>query len=453
MFRIVPFRDRHEQLHRVFSRDSVFSEDVAEAVRRILNQVRTGGDRAVLELTQQFDGVRSEALSVSRDRIQAAYDGLKAELRDVIVEATGNIQTFHKKQVRQSWFSEEDDGVVLGQRYVPLDRVGVYVPGGTAAYPSSVLMNVIPAQIAGVQEIYLASPPTAGGSPHPLVLAAAHLLGIENVFAVGGAQAVGAFAYGTDTVPRVDKIVGPGNAYVAAAKKQVYGTVDIDSIAGPSEIVVLADSGASPDYVAADLLSQAEHDERASAVLVTTDAKLAERVKARVEALSDDLPRREIVRRALEEFGGCVVADSVVDAIGVVNELAPEHLELLVEEPGAYLPQIRHAGAIFLGPYSPEPVGDYFAGPNHILPTGGTARYASALGVEDFVRRQSVIAYTKERLERTGSRIATFARAEELEAHARAVEARLASDDGKSTSRDSRAEASESRQELEEEKK
>lgn len=425
MLPLVHFRDRREKLARLYDRTSVFDADVEESVRAIIEQVRRRGDEAVLELTERFDGVRLDSLVVPAERLQAAYDDLDPGLKDVILEAVGNIRSFHEKQVRHSWFSEEEDGVVLGQRYVAVDRAGIYVPGGTAAYPSSVLMNVIPAQVAGVGEIYMASPPSDGGMPRPLVLAAAHLLGIERVFAMGGAQAIAAFAHGTATVPRVDKVVGPGNAYVASAKKQVYGLVDIDSVAGPSEILVLADSSASADFVAADLLSQAEHDVRAAAVFVTADPDLAEAVKARAEELAAELPRRELVEQSLSDFGACIVTDTYDEAIRVVNELAPEHLELIVEDPALYLTQIRHAGAIFLGPFSPEPVGDYFAGPNHVLPTGGTARYASALGVEDFVRRQSVIAYTRERLERTGSRIATFARAEGLEAHARAVEMRL----------------------------
>ncbi len=428
MLPIVSFHDRRVRLSRIFERLAVFDEDVDASVREILETVRTGRDEAVLDLTDHFDGVRPASLRVSPDRLADAYADLGDEMRDILSEAAGNIRSFHEKQLRHSWYTEERDGVVLGQRYVALDRVGVYVPGGTAAYPSTVLMNVIPAQTAGVKSIHLASPPGPEGRPHRYVLGAAHFLGIRDVYAMGGAQAVAAMAYGTETVPKVDKIVGPGNAYVAAAKKLVFGRVDIDSIAGPSEIVVLADEGANPDYVAADLLSQAEHDPRASAVLVTTDADLAEAVRDLLPAMAAALPRREIVEASLSGYGACIVTETLDEAVSVVNELAPEHLELLVREPGLLLTQIRHAGAIFLGPHSPEPVGDYFAGPNHVLPTGGTARYASALGVEDFVRRQSVIAYTKEGLARTGPRIATFARAEELEAHARAVELRLRSD-------------------------
>src|SRR5690606_32050608 len=398
MFPIVTYQSRHEELGRLYDRSSVFDHSIQDAVREIIEAVRVRGDAAVFELTVRFDGVRPSAIRVQRDRAAAALEGLDREIRSIIEEAAANIRAFHEKQVRPSWFSEEEDGVVLGQRYVPLDRVGVYVPGGTAAYPSSVLMNVIPAQVAGVREILLASPPGPSGIPHPAVLAAAHLLGIEHVFAMGGAQAVAAFAYGTESVPKVDKIVGPGNAYVAAAKKEVFGRVAIAAIAGPSEIVVLADRSASAEYVAADLLSQAEHDSRASAVLVTTDRRLAEEVQHIAGEMVLKLPRKDVVMESLQGFGAAIVVETLDEAIEAVNELAPEHLEIHTADPGSIIPRIRHAGAIFIGPYSPEPVGDYFAGPNHVLPTGGTARYASALGVEEFVRRQSIVSYTGARL-------------------------------------------------------
>ena len=425
MLPVVPFCERREKLERLFGRSAVFGDRIDEAVRRIVEEVRSGGDAAVLDCTERFDGVRPASLCVDVDRLAEAHARLDDTLRGILAEAADNIRRFHEKQLRASWFDTEEDGAGLGQRYVPIERAGVYVPGGTAAYPSSVLMNVIPAQVAGVEHLYLASPPGPDGLPHPLVLAAAHMLGVDRVFAAGGAQAIAMFAFGTETAPRVDKIVGPGNAYVATAKKQVYGMVDIDSVAGPSEIVVLADSDANPRFAAADLLAQAEHDPRASAVLVTPDAGLAETVRDHAAAMTAALPRRAIVEASLTDYGACIVTDTLDQAVEVVNELAPEHLELLVRDPEAILPRIRHAGAIFLGPFSPEPVGDYFAGPNHVLPTGGTARYASALGVEDFLRRQSLIAWTEARLARTGARIAAFARAEGLEAHARAVEARL----------------------------
>ncbi len=428
MLPVVPFARRQEKLERLFSRRAVFDDRIEGAVRRILEEVRSGGDAAVLDCTERFDGVRPASLLVDIGRLAEAHAGLSDSLRGILSEAADNIRRFHEKQRRASWFETEEDGAGLGQRYAPVERVGVYAPGGTAAYPSSVLMNVIPAQVAGVEHLYLASPPGPDGLPHPLVLAAAHMLGVDHVFVAGGAQAIAMFAFGTETAPRVDKIAGPGNVYVATAKKQVYGLVDIDSVAGPSEIVVLADSSADPRFAAADLLAQAEHDPRASAVLTTPDAALAEAVRGHAAEMTASLPRRAVAEASLAEYGACIVTDTLDEAIQVVNELAPEHLEVLTRDPASVLPRIRHAGAIFLGPFSPEPVGDYFAGPNHVLPTGGTARHASALGVEDFVRRQSVIAWTETRLARTASRIAAFARAEGLEAHARAVEVRLAGD-------------------------
>lgn len=425
MLPILAYHERGERLQAVLGRGASFDPAVDAAVRTILDDVRARGDAAVLDYTERFDGVRPEPLRVPEDALAAAYEAADPELLDVIREAEANVRRFHEKQVQHSWFTEDGDGVVLGQRVVPMDRVGLYVPGGTAFYPSSLLMNAVPAQVAGVGEVHLVSPPGRDGRPHPLVLATAHYLGLTHVYAVGGAQAVGALAYGTDAVPKVDKIVGPGNAYVAAAKKLVYGPVAIDSVAGPSEIVILADETADPTFVAADLLSQAEHDVRASALLVTPHRPLAEAVCAEVERLVPTLPRRAILEQALADYGACIVTDTMEEAVAMTNELAAEHLELIVRDPWQTMTQIRHAGAIFLGPYSSEPVGDYFAGPNHVLPTGGTARYASALSVDDFIRKQSVIAYTPERLRQTGERIAAFAEAEELAAHALAVRVRL----------------------------
>lgn len=425
MISIIAYSERHERLEAIFSRGAVFGEDIEASARRIIERVRDGGDAALADLTEQFDGIRPGSIRVDPSRSRGAFENLSDELRSILTEAAENVRRFHDRQRRESWQMDDGDGVVLGQRFMPIERVGLYVPGGTASYPSSVLMNVIPAQLAGVGEIHLASPPGADGLPRPLVLAVAHLLGVEQVYAVGGAQAIAAFAYGTATIPKVDKIVGPGNAYVAAAKKLVYGRVDIDSVAGPSEIVILADDSGDPEFIAADLLSQAEHDERASSVLVTTSERLAGEVRAHVSRMVPKLPRRAIVEASLRDYGACIVTSTLTDAVEVVNELAPEHLELIVEDPWAVMEDIRHAGAIFLGPFSPEPVGDYFAGPNHVLPTGGTARFASALGVDDFLRQQSIIAYSRERLARTGSRIAAFAKAEQLDAHARAIEVRL----------------------------
>ena len=426
MFAIVNFQERHEKIRQIFERSAVFSDEIDTSVREIIDQVRSRGDAAVMDLTQLFDGVRPASLRVDPAALHASYESLLPDLKSILSEAAENIRRFHEKQVRRSWFVEDGDGVVLGQRFVPVERAGVYVPGGTAAYPSSVLMCVIPAQVAGVETIHLTSPPGADGLPHPFVCAAAALLNVDHVYAVGGAQAIAALAFGTNSIPRVDKIVGPGNAYVAAAKRLVYGQVDIDSVAGPSEIAILADQSADPEFIAADLLSQAEHDTRASAVLVTTEKEIAAAVREYLETMVASLPRREIAQQSLRDYGACVVTQSLEEAVQVINELAPEHLELLVDDPWRVMTDIRHAGAIFLGPHSPEPVGDYFAGPNHVLPTGGTARFSSALGVDDFIRHQSVIAYTAERLARTAPRIASFARAEELEGHARSVEARFA---------------------------
>ncbi len=410
------------------SRQASFDPEVDLAVRSIIEKVRADGDAALYAYSRQFDGVDVPALKVAPEQLSSAYNGLTPEFKAILEEAADNIRQFHQKQLPDSWFMDDGAGVMLGQRIVPIQKAGVYVPGGKAFYPSSLLMNVIPAQVAGVSTIHLTSPPGKDGLPSTLVLGAAHLLGITNVYAVGGAQAIAALAYGTETIPRVDKIVGPGNVYVATAKKQVFGPVDIDSVAGPSEIVVLADHTATPEFVAADLLSQAEHDETASAILVTPDRTLAEQVQQEIERMVPALSRKSIIEASLQSFGACIVTNTLDQAIEVVNDLAPEHLEIIVDDPWKTMTFIEHAGAIFLGPYSSEPVGDYFAGPNHVLPTGGTARYASALSVDDFIRKQSIIHYTKERLQETGARIISFANAEQLTAHANAIAVRLEED-------------------------
>jgi len=425
MIPIVEYRDRAEKLKAILGRTGSFSPDVDQAVRTILETVRLRGDEALYEYSERFDGTRPPVLKVPPEKLESAFVATDPELLEIFSEVADNIRRFHRKQLRGSWFTDDKDGVVLGQRAIPLERVGLYVPGGKAIYPSSLLMNAIPAQVAGVEHIHVVSPPGRDGLPHRLVLATAHLLGLEHVYAVGGAQAVGALAYGTETVPKVDKIVGPGNVYIAAAKKMVFGPVDIDAVAGPSEVVVLADKTADPEFVAADLLAQAEHDERASAILVTPSHSLANRVCACVEEMVPQLSRKDIIIASLAECGACIVTQNMQEAVEVVNELAPEHLELLVQDPWSTMTRIRHAGAIFLGPFSPEPVGDYYAGPNHVLPTGGTARYASALAVDDFIRHQSIIAYTSERLRETGGRIVKFAESEALTAHAKAVQVRL----------------------------
>ena len=405
------------------------SPEQNEAVREIVAAVRAEGDAALLRYTERFDGVRLDAsrLRVTEDEIQAAYGKVDASFLEAIREAAVNIRAFHEKQKRNSWMELQPDGTLLGQILRPLKRVGVYVPGGKAAYPSSVLMNVIPAQVAGVPEIVMVTPPATGGKEgiDPYILVAAAESGVKEMYRVGGAQAIAALAYGTASIPPVDKICGPGNIYVALAKRSVYGAVDIDSIAGPSEIVVLADGTADPVYVAADLLSQAEHDEMASAILVTTSDDLAAAVAAEVERQLASLPRAAIARQSIDDYGAVLKVASMDEGIAVVNQLAPEHLEIMTADPMDVLGRIENAGAIFLGAYSSEPVGDYFAGPNHIIPTNGTARFSSPVNVDDFLKKSSLIRYSKEALLANGEKIMTLARHEGLEAHARAIEARL----------------------------
>ena len=399
------------------------------AVREIVAAVRAEGDAALLRYTERFDGVKLEpsGLKVTDGEIREAYGRVDDEFLAAIREAAANIRAFHEKQKRKSWMEPSPDGTLLGQIVRPLKRVGVYVPGGKAAYPSSVLMNVIPARVAGVPEIVMVTPPATGGEAgiNPYILVAAAEAGVKEIYRIGGAQAIAALAYGTETIAPVDKICGPGNIYVALAKREVYGAVDIDSIAGPSEIVVLADDTADPVYVAADLLSQAEHDEMASAVLVTPSAELARAVSDEVERQIADLPRAAIARKSIDDYGAILTVESLDEGIAVVNRIAPEHLEIMTSDPMEVVGRIENAGAIFLGPFSTEPVGDYFAGPNHILPTNGTARFASALGVDDFVKKSSVIRYSRDALLAHGGKIMALARREGLEAHARAVEVRL----------------------------
>jgi len=397
-------------------------------VREIIRSVASGGDNSLRALTERFDGVRLSRIRVPDEVLASAYSATSPSWRRRVGAAAENIRRFHEHQREETWYIDDGDEVKLGQRVVPIQRVGLYVPGGTAAYPSSVLMNAIPAQVAGVPELFLTSPPIDNGWPHAGILAAAHMLGMKHVYAVGGAQAIAALAHGTETIPPVDKIVGPGSTYVTAAKKQVYGIVGIDSLAGPSEVVILADYTANPSWVAHDLLAQAEHDVHARAILVTPNADIAQAVKSQIERIVPGHPRQDILVPAIKNYGACIVTRDMAEAITAVNALAPEHLELLVEDPWKTLDDIQHAGAIFIGPWSPEPVGDYFAGPNHVLPTSGAARYASALSVEDFVRKQSVIAYSRSRLKKTARDIAAFARSEMLEAHARAVEIRIEED-------------------------
>ncbi len=402
------------------------TEEQRAIVKNIIETVRQRGDQALKEYTRKFDGISLNNFSVTQAEIDEAYNEVDDEILAVIKEAAENIKTFHEKQLRPSWMTTEENGTILGQKITPLDSVGLYVPGGTAAYPSSVLMNVIPAKVAGVKRIVITSPPDKKtGKLPPAVLAAAHIAGAEEIYKVGGAQAIAALAYGTETIAPVDKITGPGNIFVALAKREVFGDVDIDMIAGPSEIAILADDTAQEDEVAADLLSQAEHDPMASAVLVTPSSTLAEAVSSEVKRQLAELPRQEIAAQSIENYGAIYVAENMEEAVETVNSLAPEHLEILTGNPMELLGQIRHAGAIFLGRFSPEPVGDYFAGPNHVLPTNGTARFSSPLNVEDFQKKSSILLYSEKALKDNGEKIAAFARLEGLEAHARSIETRL----------------------------
>ena len=407
----------------IFQRETPISR-VEEPVAAILADVKARGDEAVLEYTRRFDGCRIDSLAVTAEEIEEAFALVEPEILEVIHRAAANIREFHTAQVRQSLVLTPRSGVVLGQRITPIERVGLYVPGGTAAYPSTVLMDAIPAKIAGCDKIVMATPPGADGRVNPAILAAAKIAGVTDIFKMGGAQAVAALAYGTATVPKVDKIVGPGNAYVAEAKKQVFGMVAIDMIAGPSEILVLADGKSDPKVVAADMLSQAEHDRNATAVLVTESMDLAKAVRAELEVQLEALPRRDIARASVDSNGMIIVAESLMQGIGIANELAPEHLELQVDDPFAYLDAIRNAGSVFLGRSCPEALGDYFAGPNHTLPTSGTARFSSPLGVDDFVKKSQFLYYTPEALDAVAEDVARFARKEGLEAHARSALAR-----------------------------
>lgn len=401
------------------------TEEQRKAVQKIIAEVRKSGDQAVKAFTEKFDSVSLDDFLVTQEEISEAYKMVSQNLVDIITEAAGNIRTYHEKQLRPSWITTEENGTMLGQKITPLDSVGVYVPGGTAAYPSSVLMNVIPAITAGVERIVMVSPPDRDGKLPAGVLVAADIAGVKEIYKVGGAQAIAALAYGTETIKPVDKITGPGNIYVALAKREVFGDVAIDMIAGPSEIGILADDTARAEEVAADLLSQAEHDPRACAILVTTSRSLAEDVQMEVHKQLAVLPRKDIASAAIENYGAIYVATDMDEAIGAINQLAPEHLEIVTENAIELLGKIKHAGAIFLGRYSSEPVGDYFAGPNHVLPTNGTARFSSPLSVEDFQKKSSIILYSEKAMKDNAAKIAEFARLEGLEAHARAVETRL----------------------------
>ncbi len=400
--------------------------DVGAIVAEIIDNVKRNGDAALREYAERFDGGCPEALEVSAEQIEAAYAEVDPELIAVMEEAAENIREFHRHQVREGFRITKAGGIVLGQKVLPIERAGLYVPGGTASYPSTVLMDSIPAKLAGVGELIMVSPPSRGGTIDKRILAAARIAGVDRVFATGGAQAIAALAYGTESVPKVDKIVGPGNCFVAEAKRQVFGMVDIDMIAGPSEILVVADNTADPRHVAADMLSQAEHDRLASAVLVCIDRDFAEAVSAELEIQLEALPRRDIARESIDRRSRIIVADSTDTAIDIANSIAPEHLELCVEEPFLALERVRNAGSVFLGMSCPEALGDYFAGTNHTLPTGGSARFSSPLSVDDFVKRTAYTYYSPEALDAVADKIALFAESEGLSAHARSVTARKA---------------------------
>jgi histidinol dehydrogenase len=401
------------------------TEEQRDAVVEILHQVKVQGDAALFELTQKFDGARLDSLKVTDVEVEKAYDSLDEEIVLIIREAAQNIRDYHKKQLRESWMMTKKDGTVLGQKITPLESVGVYVPGGTAAYPSSVLMGTIPASVADVSRIAITTPPREDGTIPASVLVAANEAGVHEIYKIGGAQAVGAFTFGTESVLPVDKIVGPGNIYVALAKREVFGLVGIDMIAGPSEIMIYADDTANPVYLAADLLSQAEHDQMATSILVTTSIEIAEETSKEVIRQLENLPRKAIAEASIISNGVIYVANTEEEAIDAINEVAPEHLELVAHEPFELLGQIKHAGAIFLGKNSSEPVGDYFAGPNHVLPTSGTARFSSPLSVDDFTKKSSIISYGTDALFNDGRKISKLARLEGLEAHARAIDLRL----------------------------
>lgn len=414
-----------ELLAALKARSTAVDKQVTEVVTQIIEDVKASGDRAVRAYTEKFDGKLPPYIEVPREEINDALTNADSEFVDALLNAMENISDFHNRQKQQGFVNTMPNGVMVGQRVRGLSRVGLYVPGGTAAYPSSVLMNAVPAKIAGVKEIIMVTPPTKDGKANPDILVAAAICGVDRVFLLGGAQAIAALAYGTETIPKVDKIVGPGNIFVATAKKLLFGTVDIDMIAGPSEILVLADHTANPSYVAADLMSQAEHDKLASAILVTTDEQIAETVVGELERQCQTLSRSAIIREALENYGAIIVCDSVDNAVALANEIAPEHLEVCMENPLEYLGRLDNAGSVFLGQYAPEPLGDYYAGPNHVLPTSGTARFFSPLSVDSFVKKMGYMYYTKDALSAAKEDIVTIAEREQLTAHANSIKIRF----------------------------
>ena len=412
--------ERNNILENLLKRSPGQYVEYENTVREILDNIRERKDEALFAYTEKFDGVKINAgnIKVTKEEIEEAYKAVDPGMVDIIRKSLANIYEYHKKQVRQSWFDSKPDGTILGQKVTPLSRAGVYVPGGKAAYPSSVLMNIVPAKVAGVEEVIMVTPPGKDGKVYPMTLVAANEAGADTIYKAGGAQAIGALAFGTESIKKVDKITGPGNIFVALAKKAVYGHVSIDSIAGPSEILVIADETANPRYVAADLLSQAEHDEMASAILITTSEELAKKVSDETDGFLKELSRSEIIKKSLDSYGYILIAKDMQEAVDTANEIASEHLEIVTKNPFDIMTKIKNAGAIFLGEYSSEPLGDYFAGPNHVLPTNGTAKFFSPLSVDDFIKKSSIISYSKEAIEK-------FAESEQLTAHANSIAVRF----------------------------
>lgn len=400
-------------------------QEIILSVTEILNKVRKEGDKALFELTKTFDKVELKTLEVSKSELDECFNKVEGEFIKALEEAKSNIEDYHNKQKSNGFLLTKENGVYLGQRVIPLEKVGVYVPGGTASYPSSVIMNVVPAKVAGVDEIIMVTPPDKDGGINPYIGVAARIAGIDKIYKIGGAQAVGALAYGTESIPKVDKIVGPGNIFVATAKKLVFGQVDIDMIAGPSEILVIADEKSDPKFVAADLMSQAEHDKLASSILITTSIELYNKVEAELERQVTMLEREDIIRTSLRDFGKAIICETIEECIEISNSIAPEHLEIMVDEPMLYLGLIRNAGSVFLGRYCPEPIGDYFGGTNHVLPTSGTARFFSPLSVDSFIKKSSFLCYSKEAIMENGQKIITLANKEGLTAHANSIKVRL----------------------------
>ena len=420
-------KERNNILENLLKRSPGQYGKYEETVKEILEDIKRRKDKALFEYTEKYDRVKinAENIKVTDDEIAEAYAKAGSGIVEIIRKSLKNIRDYHKKQVRYSWFDSKPDGTILGQKVTPLSRVGVYVPGGKAAYPSSVLMNIVPAKTAGVDEVIMVTPPGTDGKVYPMTLVAANEAGADAIYKAGGAQAIGALAFGTESIKKVDKITGPGNIFVALAKKAVYGHVSIDSIAGPSEILVIADETANPRYVAADLLSQAEHDEMASAILITTSEELAKKVSDETDQFIKELSRSEIIKKSLDSYGYILIAEDMEEAVATANEIASEHLEILTKNPFDIMTKIRNAGAIFLGEYSSEPLGDYFAGPNHVLPTNGTAKIFSPLSVDDFIKKTSIISYSKEALEKVHTDIEEFAKSEQLTAHANSIAARF----------------------------